>query len=139
MKRLDSCSVLFVGIVASCIGTTVYADCTEATLSGGYVATNEGTIFDDRLLTAGIGVITFDGVKQWSIPNPTFVSQGRGAERPGKLAGTYQVNADCSGVLFLGATTVELAIGDGGNEVRGIVIPTPEQPPRVVKWMFKRQ
>ncbi len=137
MKLLTSYCVLFGNILALCTATRVYADCTEATLSGSYAAINQGNIFDDRMLTAGIGVITFDGVNQWSIPNPTFISQGRGVNRPGELAGAYQVNPDCSGVVFLGDTTVELAISDGGNEVHGIVIPAQGQVNRVVMWVFK--
>ena len=140
MKQVNGYLILVCSISTSLAGTKAYADCTEEILSGSYVATNQGTIFDDRLLTVGQSIFTFDGQGNYTNANSLFMSQGRGAERPGTATGTYQVNPDCTGTITAAnGNVVELVISFSGDEAHGIVIPPSTQASRVVTWMFKRQ
>lgn len=127
--------------VANPAASSAEPDCSTAMVSGRYSARNGGTIFDDRLLTGGVTVVNFDGVGGWRMENPTFISQGRGVAPPGEMAGTYYINADCSGALNyeVGDLVFQIVVNDSGNEMEGLAIPGKTRPNRVVFWTFKKQ
>jgi len=140
MKRPTARFFLFCTLAALSAATRVYADCDASVLNGQYAAINHGTIFDERLLIAGVGVATFDGDSQWTIYHPYYTTQGRGASHGPDVSGTFTVNADCSGTMLVEGTDqkVEFVIFNNGNEVTGIVDPGTTVN-RVVTWEFKRQ
>ena len=119
-----------------------HADCDVSTLNGRYSAMNQGTIFDDRMLIGAVATATFDGKSQWSINNPWYITQGRGAAPGPDLKGTYTVNSDCLGTTFVddgSGQKFQFVIASGGNEVFALVEPGPAQINRVVHWLFKKQ
>ncbi len=133
MKRTNGLLVIFASLFALGMVPNLQAEedriCTNATLRGPYVAITHGTIFDDRGLSAGVGVLTFDGEGKWS-GAVTFVDEGRGVHRD-TPSGTYTVNPDCTGSSAL----FDFVILDGGKEVHMIIT----RPDRVVTWVLKRQ
>jgi hypothetical protein len=105
--------------------------CTEATIRGTYGAQMQGTNPVPPAQGGGtqtvIGVVvrTYDGAGTFTqVDNIKGSVTGIVPDRPG--SGTYQVNADCSGVtLFQPAPGITLeermVIVDRGNEIRTIV------------------
>jgi hypothetical protein len=105
--------------------------CNEATLRGTYGAQMQGTNPVPPALGGGIqtviGVVlrTYDGAGGFTqVDNVKGSITGIVPDRPG--AGTYQVNADCTGVTVFqpapGITLEErMVIVDRGDEIRTIV------------------
>jgi hypothetical protein len=108
-------------------------------MSGPYGFVMKGTIFG-RGLVAGVGVITFDGKGNWALDSTT-VSEDMGVQHITNPAGTYKVNAACTGSAALqgsqGLATFDFVIIDGGKEI--LQIATQEAPRRVVTWVLKKQ
>ncbi len=136
MKGTIASLIIFASVFVLGVAPNLQAEenreCTNATLEGRYAAIQHGTFFDDRGLSAGVGVMTFDGKGEWS--NTVTYVNGRGVNRYATASGTYMVNSDCTGS---GGPDLEfdLVIIDGGKEVH-IVIASPD---RVVTWTLKKQ
>jgi len=104
MRRIFS--LLFVLAVLVTITSNVYAQCSNATLTGSYGFTQDG--FGTRNGRAGgpavpsaqVGVVTFDGAGNASFTT-TSVFNSSGGEFFEAIPGTYTVNSDCTGTVTL--------------------------------------
>jgi hypothetical protein len=122
MKRIFS--VLFALAVVVTTTSTVYAQCSNATLTGNYPiiysgSTTPGHSVTEKNTLAAVGVETFDGAGGLSVTY-TLVANGQ----PGSHddTGTYTVNSDCTGTTTnttLGLHFNIVTVG-GGAEVFGI-------------------
>jgi hypothetical protein len=123
VKRIFS--VLFALAVVVTTTSTVYAQCSNATLTGNYAFNHHG--FSARHGTPGnevpfasVGVVTFDGAGNLS-STTTFVFNGSGGPF-GPDTGTYTVNSDCTGTATDETAGIHFNIVTvgGGAEVFGI-------------------
>ena len=110
VKRIFS--LLFVLAVVVTKTSTVYAQCSNATLTGSYGFKQDGFGkhggFGTRNSNAGgpavpfasVGVVTFDGAGNASF-TVTQVLNSSGAEFFEAIPGTYTVNSDCTGTVAI--------------------------------------
>ena len=126
MKRIFS--VLFALAVVTTT-STVYAQCSNATLTGNYAFVYSGSNAPAHSVTgkntfgnAAVGVLTFDGAG--NLPSITFtvVFNGSASSTTVPDTGTYTVNSYCTGTLTDAtiAAHFNLAIAGGGAEVFAI-------------------
>ena len=126
MKRIFS--VLFALAVVVTTTPTVYAQCSNATLTGNYAFIYSGVNAPGHSVTgkntfgnAAVGVLTFDGAGGLSLTY-TVVFNGHATSTSVPDTGTYTVNSDCTGITT--DTTIDthfnLATAGGGAEVFGI-------------------
>ena len=86
--------------------------CTNAGLEGAYGFYRTGTTGAGPY--AAVGLATYDGVGRWS----TTQTVNRASFPQETSAGEYQVNADCSGKLFVGGQEVaRFALTDKGKQL----------------------
>ena len=99
--------------------------CSNSTLNGSYAFTTTGTLVaphPNPAVVAIVGRETFDG--NGNVSSSQIVSAG-GSIFPSNLAGTYQVNPDCTGTFslqFAPGDTINFffVIDDHGKELQGI-------------------
>ena len=125
MKRIFS--VLFVVLVVTTT-STVYAQCSNATLTGNYPFIYSGANAPGHSVrgkntfgNAAVGILSFDGAGNASLTY-TVVSNGHASSTSVPDTGTYTVNSDCTGT-FTDATIdvhFNIATGSSGAEVFGI-------------------
>ena len=104
VKRIFS--LLFVVAVVVTTTSTVYAQCSDATLTGSYGFKQDG--FGTRNDKAGgpavplatVGVVTFDGAGNASF-TLTNVFNSSGGEFFEALRATYTLNSDCTGTVTI--------------------------------------
>ena len=129
MKRI--LSVLFALVVVVTTTSTVYAQCSNATLTGsyafstpGFTTTGRGTVVGHEDPFAAMGVLAFDGAGSISI---SYTFAFRGVISPGLTSsGTYTVNSDCTGSISFttgdaAGLNLNTAIIGGGTELFGII------------------
>jgi len=123
-------SVSFVLAVVMTTTSTVYAQCSNATLNAKYGFIDSGFTASpsrDRAAPevpiAVVGVLAFDGAGNAS-QSFTLVING-GIALPGSNTGTYSVNSDCTGSISFSVgdapVNFNIVIIGGGTEVFGIV------------------
>lgn len=126
-----SASVLFSALVILGMGPSLRAQqqpgCSQATLSGSFGYTNNGSIIagPDAGPFGGVGRQTFDG-KGNTEATATVSVNGNVVQVT--ISGTYSVNADCTGSMILTVSTgtevftnhVKFVIVRGGTEMRAI-------------------
>jgi hypothetical protein len=99
-------SLLFVLAVVVTTTSSVYAQCSNATLTGSYGFKQDG--FGTRndkaggpaVPFAGVGVVTFDGAGNASF-TLTQVFNSEGGVPFEAIPGTYTVNSDCTGTVTI--------------------------------------
>jgi len=103
MKRIFS--VLFALAVVVTTTSTVYAQCSDATLTGNYPFIYSGSNAPGHSVTgkntfgnAAVGVFTFDGAGTFTV-SYTIVFNGHAISTSVPDTGTYTVNSDCTGTL----------------------------------------
>ena len=106
MKRIFS--LLFVLAVVVTTRSTVYAQCSNATLTGSYGFRQQGfglrnskpAKLGNMIPFATVGVVTFDGAGNASFTlTQVFNSEGGGFFEA--IPGTYTVNSDCTGTIAI--------------------------------------
>ena len=105
MKRIFS--LLFVlAVVVVTTTSTVYAQCSNATLTGSYgfkqdgFGTRNGKAGGPAVPFASVGAVTFDGAGNASF-TLTQVFNSSGGEFFEAIPGTYTVNSDCTGTVTI--------------------------------------
>ncbi len=123
MKRIFS--VLFALAVVVTTTSTVYAQCSNATLTGNYAFIYSGANAPGHSVTgkntfgnAAVGVLTFDGAGNLPSITYTVVFNGHASSTSVPDTGTYTVNSDCTGTLTDETIDVHFsfAIAGGGAE-----------------------
>ena len=126
MKRI--LSVLFALVVVVTTTSTVYAQCSNATLTGGYAfiygganAPGHSVRGKNTFGNAAVGVLTFDGAGGVTA-SYTAVFNGSAFSTSVPDTGTYTVNSDCTGTFTDTSIDIHfnLAIAGGGAEVFAI-------------------
>ncbi len=102
MKQIFS--LLFVLAVVVTTRSTVYAQCSNATLTGSYGFKGDGfgthNGHGNAIPFAQVGVVTFDGAGNASFTlTQVFNSEGGGFFEA--IPGTYTVNSDCTGTIAI--------------------------------------
>jgi len=97
-------SLLFVLAVVVTTRSTVYAQCSNATLTGSYGFKGDGfgthNGHGNAIPFAQVGVVTFDGAGNASFTlTQVFNSEGGGFFEA--IPGTYTVNSDCTGTIAI--------------------------------------
>ena len=127
MKRISS--VLFALAVVVTTTSTVYAQCSNATLTGNYPFIYSGANAPARSVTgkntfgnAAVGVLTFDGAGNLPSITYTAVFNGNAFSTSVPDTGTYTVNSDCTGTLTDASAGIHFNIVTvgGGAEVFAI-------------------
>src|SRR5215469_4359099 len=111
---------IMAAMVAATTNAYAHDRCSAATLRGNYAAYYLGNITDPNTGAVtpfdSVGVVTFDGAGNASGAATFSVN---GSISTGPIAGTYTVNADCTGVFTgnvkLGTDNFNLVIIDGGK------------------------
>jgi hypothetical protein len=104
VKRIFS--LLFVLAVVVTTRSTVYAQCSNATLTGSYgfkqdgFGTRNGKAGGPAVPFASVGAVTFDGAGNASF-TVTQVFNSSGGEFFEAIPGTYTVNSDCTGTITI--------------------------------------
>jgi hypothetical protein len=102
VKRIFS--LLFVLAVVVTTRSTVYAQCSNATLTGSYGFKGDGfgthNGHGNAIPFAQVGVVTFDGAGNASFTT-TQVFNSSGGELFEAIPGTYTVNSDCTGTVTI--------------------------------------
>ena len=107
--------------------STVYAQCSNATLTGSYGFKEQGFLARNgkaggpAVPFANVGVVTFDGAGNASFTTTT-VFNSSGGEFFEAIPGTYTVNSDCTGTITIEDFGIHLntvTVG-GGAELFGI-------------------
>ena len=121
--------LLTLGLAASSTLTAQASPCSNSTIRGTYAFTIHGTIFlpnGATLLVDGIAKENFDG-EGGETQVDAVATNGNLAPgwRPG--AGTYSVNADCTGtqtisVPGLSDLHLQIIVGQSGNTIHQVVI-----------------
>jgi hypothetical protein len=126
VKRIFS--VLFALAVVVTTTSTVYAQCSNATLTGNYPFIYSGMNAPGHSVTgkntfgnAAVGVFTFDGAGNVTA-SYTVVFNGHATSTSVPDTGTYTVNSDCTGTTTDATIDVHFNIVTvgGGAEVFGI-------------------
>lgn len=116
MKRIIV-SLLFICCVLSTFAVATEAqsrECSNASLRGAYGFQTGGIIVPAGTPRSNLGRYVFDGASNFT--NALTVNDN-GTIIPVTDAGTYTVNADCTGTIFPDSGgTVEIVLVDGGNE-----------------------
>jgi hypothetical protein len=127
VKRIFSLLIVLAVVLTKT--STVYAQCSNATLTGSYGFKQDG--FDNNgkkdpklgneIPFANVGLVTFDGVGNLSVTT-TFVFNGGGGQPFGPATGTYTVNSDCTGTITVpdAFTTFNIVTVSHGAEFLGI-------------------
>jgi hypothetical protein len=112
MSLVAGASVLFLGALPK---AQAAANCSTATLRGGYGFFVQAIILPNGIRRSILGRLNFDGRGNFT-NNLTFNEEGA-VTHPTDV-GTYIVNPDCTGRLLTngGTRTVEIVIVDGGKE-----------------------
>ena len=126
MKAKQLQLLLTMLLIATGSVTRLFAACTEASLHGSYSYASQGfSEVPPEISPAGFvpwaqtGRISFDG--SGTIPSGTFTAAtlaAAGGVLRGIFAGTYKINADCTG-------TAELLLDDGGTFHFDLVVNGP--------------
>ena len=106
MKRIFS--LLFVLAVVVTTTSSVYAQCSNATLTGSYGFKQQGfglrnskpAKLGNMIPFATVGVVTFDGAGNASF-TLTQVYNSSGGDFFEAIPGTYTVNSDCTGTIAI--------------------------------------
>ena len=106
MKRISS--LLFVLAVVVTTTSPVYAQCSNATLTGSYGFKQQGfglrnskpAKLGNMIPFATVGVVTFDGAGNASF-TLTQVYNSSGGDFFEAIPGTYTVNSDCTGTIAI--------------------------------------
>lgn len=126
MKRIVS--VLFALAMVVTTTSTVYAQCSNATLTGNYPFILSGSNAPAHSVTgkntfgnASVGVLTFDGAGTVTA-SYTVVFNGHATSTSVPDTGTYTVNSDCTGTTTdpTNGTHFNIVTVGGGAEVFGI-------------------
>ena len=126
MKRI--LSVLFALAVVVTTTSTVYAQCSNATLTGNYPFIYSGANAPGHSVTgkntfgnAAVGVFTFDGAGNFTV-SYTVVFNGQASSTNVPDSGTYTLNSDCTGTLTDTSIGIHfnIATAGGGAEILGI-------------------
>ena len=90
-------------------------DCSNASLQGGYGFLNGQTVVPAGTPFAALGRWNFDGKGKFA---NTLTINDNGTVAHIKDSGTYTVDTDCTGKIFIlgGTGTIEIVLVDGGNE-----------------------
>ena len=130
MKRIFS--VLFALAVVLATTSTLYAQCSNATLTGNYPFIYSGMNAPGHSVTgkntfgnAAVGVFTFDGAGNLSLTY-TDVSNGQVISTSVPDTGTYTVNSDCTGSLTDTTIDVHFNIATVGGGAEFFAIQTDE-------------
>ena len=131
MKRI--LSVLFALAVVVTTTSTVYAQCSNATLTGNYAFIYSGSNAPGHSVTgkntfgnAAVGVLTFDGAGNLSSITYTVVFNGNASSTTVPDTGTYTVNSDCTGSLTDTTIDVHFNIATVGGGAEFFAIQTDE-------------
>ena len=91
--------------------------CSNKTLKGTYGYYRAGTNLDDGGPVVAVGIITYDGMENTFLTDS--VNRNGEIELDQEFSGRYQVNPDCSGMLFLedGEEWARIVIVKGGKSV----------------------
>src|SRR5215210_5078814 len=91
------------------------ADCSNASLQGGYGFLHGQTVVPAGTPFAALGRWNFDGKGKFT---NTLTINDNGTVARIKDSGTYTVDTDCTGKIFIlgGTGTIEIVLVDGGNE-----------------------
>ena len=130
MKRIFS--VLFALAVVVTTTSAVYAQCSNATLTGNYAFSLSGANAPGRSVTgkntfgnAAVGVFTFDGAGNLSVIF-TVVFNGHATSISVPDTGTYTVNSDCTGTLTDPSADVHFNLATVGGGTEFFAIQTDE-------------
>lgn len=130
VKRIFSLLFVLAVVVTTTTTSTVYAQCSNATLTGSYAFNFHGfgtlhskpaNKLGNTVPFASVGVVTFDGAGNFSLTG-TQVFNGGGGEFFDGATGTYTVNSDCTGTVMVedfGQHLYIVTVG-GGKEFFGI-------------------
>jgi hypothetical protein len=120
-KAITAAAVFAVGLTAAPAAKAADRFCSNATLKGPYADQDTGTIVGVGPF-AGVNVDSFDGRGKLTISGWSSLN---GSVSYGVMAGTYKVNADCTGTYTVtgGGLTVDafFVINDAGNELRIVI------------------
>ena len=108
VKRIFSLLFVLAVVVTTTTTSTVYAQCSNATLTGSYGFKQDGfgtrngkpAKLGNTIPFATVGVVTFDGAGNASFTT-TSVFNSSGAEFFEAIPGTYTVNSDCTGTVTI--------------------------------------
>ena len=111
VKRIFSLLFVLAVVVTTTTTSTVYAQCSNATLTGSYAfkqdgfgkhgfGTHNSNAGGPAVPFASVGVVTFDGAGNASF-TVTQVLNSSGAEFFEAIPGTYTVNSDCTGTVTI--------------------------------------
>ncbi len=109
VKRIFSLLFVLAVVVTTTTTSTVYAQCSNATLTGSYAFKQDGfgiihnskpAKLGNMIPFATVGVVTFDGAGNASF-TVTQVLNSSGAEFFEAIPGTYTVNSDCTGTVTI--------------------------------------
>ena len=111
MKRIFSLLFVLAVVVTTTTTSTVYAQCSNATLTGSYAfkqdgfgkhgfGTHNSNAGGPAVPFASVGAVTFDGAGNASF-TLTQVFNSSGGEFFEAIPGTYTVNSDCTGTIAI--------------------------------------
>ena len=104
VKRIFSLLFVLAVVVTTTTTSTVYAQCSNATLTGSYGFKQDGfgthNGHGNAVPVAQVGVVTFDGAGNASFTT-TSVFNSSGGEFFEAIPGTYTVNSDCTGTVTI--------------------------------------
>jgi hypothetical protein len=102
VKRIFSLLLVLAVVVTT--RSTVYAQCSNATLTGSYGFKQDGfgthNGHGNAVPVAGVGVVTFDGAGNASFTITQVFNSG-GGDLFEAIPGTYTVNSDCTGSVTI--------------------------------------
>ena len=106
VKRIFSLLFVLAVVVTTTTTSTVYAQCSNATLTGSYgfketgFGARNGKANGPAIPVATVGVVTFDGAGNASFTLTQVINSSGGAFYDA-IPATYTVNSDCTGTITI--------------------------------------
>jgi hypothetical protein len=116
MKKTIILLVVFASMfVVGAVSNAQAGQCSNASLKGAYGFLDSHTVVPARTPFAALGRWNFDGKGNFT---NTATFNDNGTVTHANDFGTYTVNADCTGKIFIigGTGTIEIVLVDGGKE-----------------------
>ena len=121
MKKTAISLVVFASMfVVGAVPNAQAGQCSNASLKGAYGFLDSHTVVPARTPFTGLGRWNFDGKGNFT---NTVTFNDNGTVTHINDFGTYTVNADCTGKIFIigGTGTIEIVLVDGGKEFYELV------------------